>query len=158
MKAKGCPYSLPSLETACTRIKVDEAVDRILHDFQDMGMAADENIGAIPLDKLSGMGFPMPWRAADMGHEDFHALAGPEKVFRIIVEKYPVITVSRDPLERLEGGYFGRSDKAAAEIARMPELVNRFEKLPERGIETAVGVGKKTDKHLTQSLMNIFFR
>ena len=65
----------------------------------------------------------------------------------MVVAQALVVAVAVDPDERLESRYLRRSSESAAEIARMPDLVDRREEIAELGGKDAVRIGNQADQH-----------
>ena len=66
---------MESANTAGAGIEVQEVELFVGHDLEDMGVAADEEIGRIGLYEWADSLIIAAWIATDMGHPDIHAFA-----------------------------------------------------------------------------------
>ena len=125
-------------------------------DFQDMGMAAYEYVRPVFVDEFSCPGVIASRVAADMGHQHLHALTFEEAVHGVCEAKVVIVTVARDPDQRLELRDFLRQAHASPEIPCMPDLIDRSEEFLELRVEDPVCIRYESYVH-DQSFMNIFF-
>ena len=147
MKAEGCPESMPALVSTGTGVDIQDFFKLIIHNFQDVRMPANKDVGLILTDQVPGLGIIMPGRTADMRHQHLEALALPETEQRATIQQAPVVTIADDPLQRLERGDFHFRVQASPEVPGMPDLVDILEKLPELRPEYAVRIRYETDIH-----------
>ena len=147
-KTEGRPDLLPSLQAGGSGIEVEQVMVRVMHDLEDMGMAAHEDIRTELPDQGERPRVIMAGRAPDMGHQDLFPFAVPDPVLRVIIDQNPVVAVPGNTDERLEPGDGRSQGQSPAEIPRMPDLVDRGKEFAEFGAEHPVGIRKKTDEHL----------
>jgi hypothetical protein len=137
---------MPSIVAASAGIHVNEPECLVAHDFQDVGVAADEQARPQPPDFLPGTPVVVAGIPADVRHIDVEALALPNDIFREVGAEFRTVKVPVNSPNRLEGSetiqHFG-----CPEIARVPHLV-AWRKVMENGvIQKAMGVGKQPDSH-----------
>ena len=140
METQCRPYNMKALDAGCSGIHYQHVSFRIPHDFQDMGMSADEEIRTIFVYKPAGARIITAGIASDMGHEHFHSLTFKEPVKRMNEPEVMVVTIAGNTLQWLEGGNLSRQIHPPAEITGMPDLIDRLQKFTEWSIKNAVGI------------------
>ena len=150
LEAQGGPDDMESLNARSSGIDHQHIAAGIPHDFQNMGMAAHEDVRLILVYQRFGTDVIPPGISADMGHQDLHALTFEEAVERVFEAQVMVVAVSCDSHKRFEPRYLGGHFHAAAEIPRMPDLVDRLQEFPDAGVENAVGVGYESYIHMLE--------
>ena len=138
---------MPALDAAGTGIDIEEVVSVVHPHAKDVGMPAYENVRTILGNQVARFRIIIPRGAADMGHEDLLALAVPETELGMVVAEPLVVAVAVDAHQGLEGGDLLRRFEPAAEIARVPDFVDRREEVAEFLGKDTVGVGYETDIH-----------
>lgn len=150
LEAQGGPDDMESLDSGSSGIDHKHIAARIPHDFQDMGMTAHEDVRLILVYQRFGTDVIPSGISSDMGHQDLHALAFEEAVERVFEAQVMVVAVSCDSQKRFEPRYLGGHFHAAAEIPRMPDLVDRLQEFPDAGVEDTVGVGYESYIHMLE--------
>ena len=84
-------------------IHVNEAERLIAHDFQDVGVAADEEAGAQPTEFLPGAPVVVAGITADVRHVDGDAFALPNKILRQVSAEVRPVDISENSADRFEG-------------------------------------------------------
>lgn len=148
---------MEALDSSRPRIDNKHITLRITHDLKYMRMTTNENIRTIFIDQFPGFRIVTSRIAADMGHEDLHALTLEESVKRMDETQFMIVTIARHPQQWLECGDLLCQSHAPSEVSGMPYLVDRGKKLLETGIKDAMGIRNQSYVH-DQSFMNIFFR
>lgn len=113
---------MESLSTAGTGVDVQKSIFRARHDFEDMRVPTDKEIGWVGLQKRTYT-FGVPTRvAADMDHHYFHTGAGKALDFRIATAKLWPIDVAPDSAKRV---CFLKAlgHLEVADVSRVPNLV-----------------------------------
>ena len=131
MKAEGRPESVPALVTTGPRVDIQDFFGLIIHNLQDVGMPADEDIGPMLPDERPGLGIIVAGRPSDVGHQHFQTLALPAAIQRAPVQQPPVVAVADDALQRLERRDLRLRVQSAPEVPGMPDLVDILEELLE---------------------------
>ncbi len=140
LKAKSGSHGVPTLDSGGSGVDIQKIPRLIIHNFEDMGVAADKDVGPVLPDEGAGFGIVVAGRAADMGHQDFQSLAHPAQRKGILMDQATVVAVSDDAPEGLESRNLIRRIQPAAEVAGMPDLVHGSEEIPELGREEPVGI------------------
>jgi hypothetical protein len=123
---------VPSIVTAGARIHVNEAERLVAHDFQDVGMAADEEAGPKPTEFLPGTPVVVAGVAADVRHVDSDAFAFPNQILREVCAEFRPVNVSVNSPDRLEGSETIQHVRSP-EVSRVPHLV-AFGEVMEDGV------------------------
>ena len=139
-EAEGGADGMPALDAGSAGVEGHHLVVFVILHPQDMGVAADENLGTETFDKRLGAVVVASGVAADVGHQDGHAFAFEETVAGVFVVQGVVVAVAVDADEGLEGGDFTGGFEAAAEVACVPELVAGGQEVFEGLVEDAVSV------------------
>ena len=140
VKAEGRPESVPTLVSTGPRVHVQEIIGLIIHNLQDVGMPADEEVGPMLPDERPGLGIIVAGRPSDVGHQHFQALAFPAAVQRAPVQQPPVVAIADDSHQGLERGDLRLRVQPAPEIPGVPDHIDILQKLPELRRERAVTV------------------
>ena len=122
-------------------IHVDESERLVEHDFQDVGVPADEQTRPQPPDFLPCTPVVIARIPADMGHVDGDAVAFPNQILREVGAEFRPVNVPVNSTDRPEGSetiQYVRRPK----VSRVPNLVALGEVLEDSVIQKAVGVGK----------------
>jgi hypothetical protein len=135
---------VPSIVAAGAGIHVNESERLVAHDFQDVGVAGDEQTRPQPTDFLPGPTVVVAGIPADVRHVDVEALTLPGEISRQIGAEFRPVNVPVNSPDRPEGSetirHFG-----CPEVSRVPHLV-AFGKVMEHSvIQKAMGVGKQAD-------------
>jgi hypothetical protein len=141
------------LDSSGPWINVNEPEVGISHNFQDMRMPTDKNIRLILQNQRPGPWVVVARRTSDVHHKHFQAFALPETILRIIVDQNTVVAVPGYALERLEISYFGSGYQSAAEISRMPDLIDGRQEIAELLVEPPVSIRKKAYKHVSLTIL-----
>lgn len=152
----GADY-MEALDSGCSGIDRHHVPFVITHDFEDMGMPADEYIRTMEVNELSGACIVPARIAADMGHQHLQPLAFENAVERVDEAETVVVAVACHTFQRLEPSDLFCQLKASSEITGMPDLIDRLEEFTEWRIENAVSIGNQAYIHVRQSFMTIFF-
>lgn len=125
-------------------IDVEQVKNGVGHDFEDVGMAADEEAGVFGGQDLFDPGGVLSRIAADMGEKDFHPFTGEMQVFGEALPQGAAVDISINRPQGFEGlqliGYLYRTD-----IAGMPHFVAFGEMRKNGWMEVAVGVGEQSN-------------
>ncbi len=140
MKTESCPYKVKALDTGCARIDHKHVAALVVHDLEDMGMSAHEDVRTKLIDEFSSILVILAGISADMGHEYPHPLSLEALVDRVVEDEIALVAVPDDSDRGLEGSNLGYGLIATTEVSRMPDLVDRLEEFPERFLEYTVGV------------------
>jgi len=131
---------VPSMMTAGTRIHMEKAECLIAHDFQNVGMTADEQSRPLPAELLQCTPVVITRIAADVCHIACEAIAIPDEILRDIGTEPSAVDVSVNAPKRLE-----RPERLQnidrSEVACVPDLI-AFGEMPENSVvEKSVCVG-----------------
>ena len=140
VKAEGRPESVPALVSTGSRVDIQDFFGLIIHNFQDVGMSADEHIGPILPDERPRLGIIMAGRSADMGHQHLDPLAFPAAEQRAPVQQPPVVAIADDALQRFERRDLRLQVQPAPEVPGVPDLVDILQELLEFGREHPVRI------------------
>ena len=137
---------MPSIVAAGAGIHVNEAERLVAHDFQDVGVAADEQSRPEPPEFLPGTPIIIAGIPTDVRHIDAKALALPNEILGQVGAQFRPVNVPVNSPDRVEGSemiqYVG-----CPEVSRVPNLVAFGEVAEDSGIQKAMGVGKQADSH-----------
>ena len=84
-------------------IHVNEAERLVAHDFQDVGVTADEQTGPQPTDFLPRAPVVVAGITADMSHVDGDAFAFPNEIPRQVSAEVRPVDISENSADRFEG-------------------------------------------------------
>lgn len=143
-KTDECPDGMPPLSAGSARVHVETVQFFVIDDFQNMGMAADEELRCVCVQLFFDGGVVAWGIAADMGHEDLYTFRLPVQFFRVDAPDIRPIYITVYSSQRFEAGEaLGEGD--GAEIPRVPDLVAGIE-MPEDGfVQEMVSVGEQAD-------------
>ena len=131
---------MPALDAGGAGVEGHHVVVLVVFDAEDVGVAADEDLGAEALDEGLGAVVIVSGVAADVGHQDGHAAAFEEAVPGVFVVEGVLVAVAVHPDQGFECGDFAGGFEAAAEVSGVPELVAGGKEVFEGLVEDAVGV------------------
>lgn len=131
---------MPTLDACGSGVDCHHVILGVAHDFQDMGMPADEHLRPETVDQGSGSKVIMPGISSYVHHQYGHPSALEELVVRIIHADVLTVAVPIYSDQRFEGCYLFCSGEAAAEVSGMPDLVHGLEELLELWAEYSVSV------------------
>ena len=149
MEAEGRPHQMEALNTGSSRIDYQHIAFLIPDYFQDMRMAADENIRLVAVNQLQCIPVVFPGIAADMGHKNLHSLALEKTVDGMFVAEVEIVAISRHTHQRLELGNDRSKGEPSSEITGVPYLVDRFEEVAKWSIKNSVGVRYQSYVHFS---------
>ncbi len=135
---------MPSVVAAGARINVNESERLIAHDFQDVGVAADEQARPQPTDFLPGTPVVIAGIPADVRHVDVEALALPNLILGQTGAEFRPVNVPVNSPHRFEGSETVQ-DVRGPEVSRVPHLVAFGEVMEDSLIQKAMGVGEQPD-------------
>ena len=104
-----------------------------------MGVAADEDLRAVGFDQAQCAVVVAAGVTADVGHQDAHSVLLEKVHHRVVVPYVVAVAVAIDADERLEGGNLLRH-RPGAEVAGVPDDIDRFEELAQFLVEIPVRV------------------
>ena len=137
--ADGGAYLVEALDACGTWIDGEHVVFLVEDDFEDVGVAADEDVGQMGVDKLEGLVVVPAGIASDVHHQHPLSPALEKLCVRDSAADLRAVAVAVDSFERLEIRNLQQS-LLVAEVPRVPYLVHRLEELFQRVVEPAVGV------------------
>ena len=123
-ETKGSTHEMEPLYSGSPGIYYQHIPPRITHYFQDMRMAADEQIRLISVYKFTGTRVISSRVATDMSHEYFQSLTFKKAVQGMSIAKTMIVTVSCDSDQRLVCSYLFGKIHSSSEVACMPYLVH----------------------------------
>jgi len=146
LETQNRPDMMPTIVAASAGIHVNEAERLIAHDFQDVGMTADEQTRPQPLDFLPRSPVVIARIASDVGHVNGDALAIPNEIPRKFSTEFRTVNIPVNAPDWLESPE-PVEDLDRPEVARVPDLV-AFGEMPENSIvQKSVCVGEQPDSH-----------
>lgn len=122
---------MEALNAGCSRVEHQHISSDIPHHFQYMGMAADKDVRLIFIDQLTGPDIISSRVASDMGHQHSGTTALEAPVKRMSIAEVVIVAVTCNADKRLISSNVFSQLQAAAEIAGMPDLIDRREKITE---------------------------
>ena len=137
---------MPAMMATSAGIHVNEAQRLVAHDFQDVGMTADEETRPQPLNFLSCAPVVIAWIPSDVGHVDGDALAIPNEILGNFKTEFRTVNISVYAPDWLEGLELIQN-LDCPEVARVPDLVAFGEMAEDSVVEKSVCVGEQTDSH-----------
>ena len=75
-------------------IDVEEVEVVVVHDFEDVAVSADEDVGALGEEELFDAGLVVAGIASDMGHDDFEVFAMEDVDFGVLVVHGGVVDIA----------------------------------------------------------------
>ena len=157
VKAEGRPESVPTLVSTGPSVHVQEIIGLIIHNLQDVGMPADEDIGPMLPDKRPRLGIIVAGRSADVGHQHLDPFAFPAAEQRAPVQQPPVVAIADDALQRLERRDLRLQVQPAPEVPGVPDFVDILQELLEFGREHPVRIRYEADVHGPAKIANVEF-
>ena len=133
-------FEMETLASGGAGIDVQEVEVVVVHDFEDVAVATDEDVGLEASEGLLEGPGVVSGVASDVGHEDPLAFAGEHGGLVALVADVPSVAVAEDGPHRLPG--FQLFEHAVAAVAGVPQLVAVFEKGPHLLGYEAVSVGE----------------
>lgn len=130
METQSGAHDMPPLVATGTRVDIEEVVALVAHHFQNMGMAAHENVRADSLNQFSGSQVVVAGAASNVGHQDSQPFALEFNVLRAFAADVLAVAVAADPPEGLEGGNAAAEFLSAAKVPGVPEFVHRGKEIP----------------------------
>lgn len=124
------PHELPALQPSCAGVDGEKAILRVIHDLEDVRMAADENIRPVQAYHRLNISLIMPRIASDMGHQHLLPFAVKKLGLGTFIADFLRVTVSVHPDKGLECGDFMDEVQSSAEVSRVPNFINGFKELP----------------------------
>ena len=135
-----CGADQVETEFSCgARIEHQHSALFVVDNLEDMGVAADEDVGTVGFDKAESVEVVSAGIATDVHHQDFFPFDIHQLDVRMHLADILSVAVAVNPLEGLECRYRVRGFDVA-EIAGVPDLVHGLEEPPERLVEEAVSV------------------
>src|SRR3982074_3355006 len=113
---------MPAVVSAGAGLHVEQLQRRVAHDFQNVGVAADEEIGPESLEFGFSGGVVITWIAADVGHKNAQNVAIPGKILRDIGTDLSAVHVAVNCSGRPEAAELFE-DFRSAEVARVPDFI-----------------------------------
>ena len=142
-EAEGGADQMEALDAGGTGVEDHHVVVFVVDHFQDVGVAADEDLRAVGFDQAQGAIVVAAGVAADVGHQHAHPVLF-EVAHHLGEVAYVVaVAVAEDADQRLEGGDL-RIGGLIAEIPSMPDHVDRCQKIFQLLVEVSVGVGDQS--------------
>jgi hypothetical protein len=146
---------VPSVVAAGAGIHVKKAERLVARDFQDVGVAADEQARPQPTDFLPGSTVIVAGISTDMSHVDGDALAFPYQILREVGAEFRSVNIPVNAPDWHEGPetiqHFG-----CPEVSRVPYFVAFGEVMEDSVIQKAVRVGEQPDSHSPAYAPTIF--
>ena len=125
-ETKGSADYVKPLYSGGTRVQNQHVPFCVAYDFQDMGMATDEDIRLVAVYEFARPDIISTGVTTDVGHKDPHAFTLIKTMQRMVITESVIIAVSRHSHQRLERSDFSCQIKSSTEIPGMPYLVNRL--------------------------------
>lgn len=125
-------------------VHVNKSERLVPHDFEDVGMAADEQARPQPTDFLACPAIVIAGIAADVGHVYADAFAFPNKIFGQFGTDFRTIDVAVDSPRGFEG-FQAIEHLGRPEVSGMPDLIALGEVVEDRIIQKPVCVGEQPD-------------
>ena len=137
VEADGSADLVESLDTGGSRVDGEHIVFLVEDDLEYVRMSADEDVRQVGVDKLEGLVVVPAGIASYVHHQHFLVLTFEKLRVRDPGAYRSPVAVAVDAFQRFERRYL-QQGLLIAEVPRVPYLVHRFKKLPERVIEPAV--------------------
>jgi hypothetical protein len=139
-ETQNCPDMMPAIVSASAGIHVHETERPVAHDFQDVGVTADEQTGPEPLDFLPRAPVVIARIPSDVGHVNCDALAIPNEIRGNFGTEFRSVDVPVSAPDRSEGAE-PMQNLNRPEVASVPNLV-AFGEMPENSVvQKSVCVG-----------------
>jgi len=143
-ETEGGAYQVETLDTGGTGVEHHHVVVFVVDHFQDVGVTADEDPGPVRFNQAQGPVVVVAGIAADMGHQHAHPVLLEVAHHLGKVAHVVAVAVAEHTDQWLEGGDL-RVSGLIAEITRMPDHVDRRQKVFQLLVEVSVGVGNQPD-------------
>src|SRR5215469_10430412 len=137
---------MPSGVPAGARVHVDKVEIKVPHDFQDVGMTANEETRFGVKDNSFRPRVVTAWIAADMRHINTKAFARPMQVFRKLAANLRPINIPVHAADRFKLAQ-SLQDFHRTKVAGMPHFIASREILEQGFVQEAVGVRNEADPH-----------
>ena len=128
---------MESLNAGGTRVDGEHVVFLVEDDFQDVGVAADEDIRQMGIDELERLVVVPAWIASDVHHQHSSALTFHELCVRYPGTHLSAVAVAVDSFKRFECSYL-QQGLLVAEVPGVPYLIHRLEEFFQLVVEPAV--------------------
>lgn len=140
-------HQVPALTAAGSGVHMKQTEGRIARDFQNVGVAADEEGRAEALQVFARAGIVIAGVAADVGHEDAEAEAVPVEIAGKIRTQFGAVDVAVNAAHGAEGAQ-AVENLRGAEITGVPDLIALAQVMQNLVVQIAVGVGKQANAQL----------
>jgi len=135
---------------AGARVHVDKVEIKVPHDFQDVGMAANEETRLCIKDDFFRPRVVTAWIAADMRHTNTKALTCPMQVLRKLAANLRPINIPVHAANRFKLAQ-SFQDFHRTKVAGMPHFIALREILKQGFVQEAVSVRNEADPHRLHS-------
>lgn len=132
-------YFVSAMVAGGSGVDVEALEFGVEHDFEDVGVACDEEFGWVGGELFSDGGGVFAGIAAYVGHEDIDFFAGPAEGFGKFAADAGAVDVAIDTFEGFEGAETV-GEGGGAEVAGVPDLVAVGEVDEDAFVEVVVGV------------------
>jgi hypothetical protein len=141
---------MPSGVPAGARVHVEKVEINVPHDFQDVGMTANEETRLCVKDDFFRPQVVTAWIAADMRHKNTKALTCPMQVLRKLAANLRPINISVNAANRFKLVQ-SLQDFQRTKVAGMPHFIALREILKQGFVQEAVSVRNEADPHRLHS-------
>lgn len=148
METESCPHDVKTLDSCSSGIDDQHVPARIPDHLQDMRMTAYEYVRTILVNELARARIIASGIAPDMGHQHLHAFADKETVHGMGESEVMIVTIASYPDQRFEFSDLSGQIQSTAEVARMPDLIDRSEEFAELRGEYSVCIRNKSYMHI----------
>ena len=124
-EAEGGADQMEALDAGGTGVEDHHVVVFVVDHFQDVGVAADEELGPVGFDQAQGPVVVAAGIAADVGHQDTHPVLFEEVHHGMVVPDIVAVAVAVNAQKGFEGGNLLGNDPGA-EVAGMPDDIHRL--------------------------------
>ena len=132
-------HLMRSCVPAGTRVHVDKVEIKVPHDFQDVGMTANEETRLCFKDDSFRPRVVTAWMAADMRHIDTKVLTRPMQVLRKLAANFRPINIPVHAADRFKLAQ-SLQDLHRTKVASMPHFIALREILKQGFVQEAVSV------------------
>jgi hypothetical protein len=139
-------HLMPSGVPAGARVHVEKVEINVPHDFQDVGMTANEETRLYVKDDFFRPRVVTAWIAADMRHKNTKALTCPMQVLRQLAANLRPINISVHAPNRFKLAQ-SLQDFQRTKVAGMPHFIALREILKQGFVQEAVSVRNEADPH-----------
>jgi hypothetical protein len=140
------PDLMPAMVAASAGIHVNEAERLVAHDFQDVGVTADEQSRPQPMEFLPCPAVVIAGVPSDVGHVNRDALAIPNEILGNFKTEFRTVNIPVNAPEWFEGLEPGEN-VGCPEVARVPDLVAFGEIAEDSVVQKSMCVGEQPDSH-----------